>query len=510
MNTLYKDIKYVLIQAGGLGSRMLNYTKNKPKCLIPYKGKTLIEHQINFFKDKKIYIICDYKKDILVTYIQNVLKLNNVTFIESDKKTTSSGVIKFLENLNEDEPFIFTWSDLIFESNFPKTYQSPITVLLTDSFPCRWSVENNKMVKKLNSTNGISGVFVIQSKKFLNNINEEVSFVGGNLNNLPENNISFDKFESLSEIGEKEIYENYLSESSKSRFFNKVVIEKDTVIKKCIDSNYNNLITNEIDWYTFINDKIDFIPKLISINPMTLSKINGSHIFEKKLNSNEKEMIIDSIITNLNKIHDLGTSNIVHSDMIEIYFNKTIERVNSVKYVIPFFKNKKIKINGELYKNPFFGDQSNEILNTISQIISGVTNFNVIHGDPTFSNILIGDKFNSFLIDPRGIFGKTKIYGDKNYDWAKLFYSVNGNYDSINSKKFDVDVLEDGVNINIVSNGFEEFSEKIIKFSGMSKKQMYLHQSLIWFSLTGYVKEDIDSIMYSFYYGIIQWNLAMN
>ena len=41
----------------------------------------------------------------------------------------------------------------------------------------------------------------------------------------------------------------------------------------------------------------------------------------------------------------------------------------------------------------------------------------------------------------------------------------------------------------------------------MSKKQMTLHQSLIWLSLTGYVKEDYDSILYSFFYGVLLWNL---
>ena len=49
-----KDIEFVVIQSGGIGSRMGKYTSNKPKCLIPYKGKTIIEHLINFFVFKKI------------------------------------------------------------------------------------------------------------------------------------------------------------------------------------------------------------------------------------------------------------------------------------------------------------------------------------------------------------------------------------------------------------------------------------------------------------------------
>ena len=49
------------------------------------------------------------------------------------------------------------------------------------------------------------------------------------------------------------------------------------------------------------------------------------------------------------------------------------------------------------------------------------------------------------LIDPRGYFGKTKLYGDADYDWAKLYYSINGNYDLFNRKKFTLDIREKDV-----------------------------------------------------------------
>ena len=165
-------------------------------------------------------------------------------------------------------------------------------------------------------------------------------------------------------------------------------------------------------------------------------------------------------------------------------------------------KNQKIKIDGVEYENPFCYN----IYNNISKLFT--SEFTYIHGDTTFSNILIDSDYNSHFIDPRGVFGKTLIYGDKNYDWAKLFYSVNGNYDSINSKKFTVNIMDDEVILDIKSNDFEKYSDMVIEASGMEKNKMYLHQALIWFSLTGYVKEDIDAILYSFYNGIKLWNLS--
>ena len=44
----------VIILAAGRGSRLYPYTKNKPKCLVRYKNKSIISHQLNIFKKTKI------------------------------------------------------------------------------------------------------------------------------------------------------------------------------------------------------------------------------------------------------------------------------------------------------------------------------------------------------------------------------------------------------------------------------------------------------------------------
>lgn len=56
--------------------------------------------------------------------------------------------------------------------------------------------------------------------------------------------------------------------------------------------------------------------------------------------------------------------------------------------------------------------------------------FTIIHGDLCLSNILY-DRRSGFvrLIDPRGSFGASGIYGDPRYDLAKLSHSLHGDYD---------------------------------------------------------------------------------
>jgi len=266
------------------------------------------------------------------------------------------------------------------------------------------------------------------------------------------------------------------------------------------------LIDNEVSWYKFLNNKVNFIPNLISSDPLTMTRIKGNHVFETTLSIESKLEVIKSICDNLNTLHSMDKKKSNLEDLQDVYINKTIDRVFSVKGVIPFFELSHFFVNGVYCINPFYEENKTDLISDIKTLLFN-DSYGIIHGDPTFSNILINNKNETFLIDPRGIFGKTKIYGDCNYDWAKLYYSVSGNYDSINSKSFSVKIEDNKIDLKIKSNGFEEFSEIILKNSNMSKKQMTLHQSLIWLSLTGYVKEDYDSILYSFFYGVLLWNL---
>ena len=60
--------------------------------------------------------------------------------------------------------------------------------------------------------------------------------------------------------------------------------------------------------------------------------------------------------------------------------------------------------------------------------------------------------------------------------------------------------------MNIVSNGYEEYADMILERSGMDSREMNLLHASIWLALTGYVKEDIDAVMFSFYMGTYLWS----
>lgn len=72
----------------------------------------------------------------------------------------------------------------------------------------------------------------------------------------------------------------------------------------------------------------------------------------------------------------------------------------------------------------------------------------VVHGDMCFSNILYDLRSRICkLIDPRGSFGNSGIYGDSRYDVAKLYHSVYGLYDFITNDLFVASV--EGTNLTL-------------------------------------------------------------
>ena len=131
--------------------------------------------------------------------------------------------------------------------------------------------------------------------------------------------------------------------------------------------------------------------------------------------------------------------------------------------------------------------------------------FHFIHGDCTFHNMMIETEgVRPILIDPRGYFGKTRYYGDVDYDWAKLYYSVVGDYDQFNRKNFSLEIRENDVELEIMSNNWKGLEEDFFELSGADRKKVKLLHAIIWLSLTTYAWEDYDAICGAFYKGLLE------
>jgi Putative homoserine kinase type II (protein kinase fold) len=131
--------------------------------------------------------------------------------------------------------------------------------------------------------------------------------------------------------------------------------------------------------------------------------------------------------------YNLG-NNDLHRDLVEMYHDKTLTRLEQyLRDTDPKFIHEldALTINGKkLLPLKDFILRFDRLLERFHIFDSG--EFQVIHGDLCFGNILFDHK-NGIIkfIDPRGEFGRHTIYGDIYYDLGKLSHSVLGFYDCI-------------------------------------------------------------------------------
>ena len=187
----------------------------------------------------------------------------------------------------------------------------------------------------------------------------------------------------------------------------------------------------------------------------------------------------------------------------EAYFNKTMDRLAIIEDLVPFAREKEIVINGKKCRNVYF--YKRELEGRLQQLTVNCKEFAFIHGDCTFSNMMVRTNGAPVLIDPRGYFGFTELYGDVRYDWAKIYYSIVGNYDQFNLKRFRLKIgenAEEGVALDIESNHWEDMEEYFFELTGAEPYEIKLLHAVIWLSLTTYAWQDYDSICGAFYNGL--------
>lgn len=493
----------IIIQAGGKGTRLEGLTRNKPKCLVPINNLPIIFYAFQKFKDAEFSIITDYKTDVLEKYLDVFAKEYKYKIISTTKKGTVSGIKDAIESFSNDESFMVLWCDLILSKKFVVPKKKGNYIGISKDFECRWSYKDDKFIKLPSKENGVAGLFIFENKEILKDIPEDGALVGW----LQTQNIKFDRLnlnESI-EIGTLISYEDNNDSAPRCRPFNKMEFDGDLVVKTAINKQGQEIAKDEIAWYKYVKDLgYEFIPEIYDYEPLKMKRVQGKNIFEYDcLTRTQKEGILSNIIAALKTLHNLVPQQPVSiEDTKENYIDKTFERLSKIEKLVPFADKEFIKINNQYYKNVFFSKE--EFTSILEKMVPD--EFRLIHGDCTFSNLMF-DTFNmkTILIDPRGYFGKTKLFGDVDYDWAKLYYSIKGHYDQFNRKKFTLDIKDNSVELAIKPNNWEDMEEFFFdSLQEVNKQKIKMLHSVIWLSLTTYAWEDYDSICGAFYNGIIQ------
>lgn len=103
----------LILLSAGRGSRLSKKLRTKPKSLAKVNGKSIIDHNVDFFsKFKDKYIISGYKKNLL----RNFAKKNNFKILHNKKfQTTNMVHSMFLPSKFINQDVVICYGDIIFD-----------------------------------------------------------------------------------------------------------------------------------------------------------------------------------------------------------------------------------------------------------------------------------------------------------------------------------------------------------------------------------------------------------
>ena len=105
----------VVILAGGLGTRISEYTKRIPKPMININNKPLLIHIMEHYAKynfTNFYIALGYKGNVIRNYFKKkIFSKWNINLIDTGINTMTGGRLKRLEDYLRHDTFLLTYGD---------------------------------------------------------------------------------------------------------------------------------------------------------------------------------------------------------------------------------------------------------------------------------------------------------------------------------------------------------------------------------------------------------------
>ena len=179
-----------VILAGGLGTRLSEETKSKPKPLVEIGGKPILWHIMKIFSNYGIndFIICaGYKGYMIEEYFQDNPESNMNILVEDTGKDTMTGgrLGRLKDQLKDEESFCFTYGDGVANVNIQKLVafhrEHGKLATMTTSFPPerfgRVTLDGDAVVsfreKPSNDTTRVNAGFFVLNPEVLNLIQSD-------------------------------------------------------------------------------------------------------------------------------------------------------------------------------------------------------------------------------------------------------------------------------------------------------------------------------------------------
>jgi len=112
---------WVVIMAGGLGSRLGELTKDTPKPMLEIEGRPIIQHIMESYAEsgyRKFVLCVNYKSHIIEEYFDDGREFGyEIIYTHENKRLGTAGALSLIEQ-DWDHPFFVTNGDVISNVNF--------------------------------------------------------------------------------------------------------------------------------------------------------------------------------------------------------------------------------------------------------------------------------------------------------------------------------------------------------------------------------------------------------
>ena len=462
-------------------SDMRNKFGELPTALFPLGNKTMIERLYDKYKDivDVIYIVVKRKQLLINDYINS--KKLPIRIIELDELRDLGYTIQYgMEFILGQEPLIdyiyVNFADFLLDEHVPinnHNFFYYASGMSTDEWT--YFKDNNGIITDIldkcplsenHQISNFSGIFVglfgftnphyfLELLKQYSNVHSDMdTFYQAIFTYSQEYPFTILHSQNWFDVGHSDNYSKATT-SVAARSFNSIEIDEQRGILKKKSENKEKLV-NEIRWYLRIPNKLQYLlPRVYDYSldltdPYVSMEYYGYHTLHESLVFGDLPLVKWQAI--FQKLLLTGERIQFEAALRDIYLQKTFDRLDMMRNEPDFhsFFENTITINEKEYRS------LNEYLKMLPQLIEKLVvytftgQFNIIHGDLCFANILIEDTYDFIrVIDPRGKFGTFDIYGDARYELAKLMHTLEGKYDFIIEDMFDIDVIGNTIEYHV-------------------------------------------------------------
>lgn len=433
----------VLILCAGFGSRMLPFSKEINKVLLPINNKAVLSHIIEKFPiDYEIILSLGHKGEVVQEYCEVFHPDRNIKFVYIDDYSsdfTGPGYSALQCKAYLQRPFYFIAGDTIVEEEIPSIHTNWVGVSPTE-FSEKYatvSVSDDKVIDFKNKcSDGFNNAFIglaaiqdyetfwYQLEKNINNSGEIVSAFYDISVYKDFNAKRFNWFDTgnIDTLLKAKIYFKD-TPLSLNKSFNEYTYKVGNIFGKYFSDTHK--LQNLKSRWEYIKE---ITPSDIKFgnNFLSYSWINGNNLYES--------MDVSIFSQFLNFLHTQFAETEIgyRENLLLFYKEKTKSRMNVFidKFGERYFTESFVVNNKRL-------PSMKEIFEKLDmELLFNTPVIKKFHGDLQFANVIYTRYNNSFVyIDWRENFGNSTSYGDLYYDLAKLFGGLIIPYDIMKDNK---------------------------------------------------------------------------